>query len=70
MAGRPALGAAGRAAEKLCSAGNLAITEWCAMVAAAAAMRNEDNKCELVDSGLATTFATEMKLLAEHSEAS
>jgi len=51
-------------------AGNLAVIEWCARVATAAAARNEDNKCELVDSGLATAFVTEMQHLSDRSEAS
>ena len=60
-----------RRREPIClCAGSLAVTEWCARAAAAAAMRNEDNKCELVDSGLATAFVSETKLLAESSEAS
>ena len=32
-------------------------------------MRNEDSKCDLVDSGLATALVAELKALAEDSEA-
>jgi hypothetical protein len=42
----------------------MAVVERCARAATAAATRNEDNKCELVDSGLTATLVVEMKSLA------